>query len=145
MPRWPTWPLPTHRPRLRPAEAAVLLALAVGVAAADWDLELLPGPLPAALLGTFGVMVAASATDLFAIWAGAALALAAAAALLGSVRALAVTGALLMLVALCLAYVHANAGGSAVDAVRAALAAAPATLPLALPLLIGVGCLAGLL
>ena len=127
------------------AKAAVLLALAVGVAAADWDLELLPGPLPAALLGTFGVMVAASATDLFAIWAGAALALAAAAALLGSVRALAVTGALLMLVALCLAYVHANAGGSAVDAVRAALAAAPATLPLALPMLIGLGCLAGLL
>ncbi|HEX6347925.1 MAG TPA: hypothetical protein VF160_00855, partial [Candidatus Dormibacteraeota bacterium] len=61
------------------AKASVLLALAVGVAVADWDLERLPGPLPAALLGAFGVMVAASASDLFAIWIGAALAVAGAA------------------------------------------------------------------
>ncbi|HEX6350594.1 MAG TPA: hypothetical protein VF160_14535, partial [Candidatus Dormibacteraeota bacterium] len=127
------------------AKASVLLALAVGVAVADWDLERVPGPLPAALLGAFGVMVAASASDLFAIWVGAALAVAGAAALLGSVRALTLTGTLLMLVALCLAYVHATGGGSALDAVRSALTAAPATLPLALPLLVGIGGLAALL
>src|SRR5207248_878779 len=92
------------------AKAAVLLALAAGVAAADWELERLPGPLPAALIGGFGVMVAASATDLFAVWTGAAVALLAAAsalawrpgvapgtALAGPVRALAVAGAALVL------------------------------------------------
>ncbi|HEY8641503.1 MAG TPA: hypothetical protein VIO84_01930, partial [Candidatus Dormibacteraeota bacterium] len=93
------------------AKAAILLALAAGVAAADWDLERLPGPLPAALIGGFGVMVAASATDLFAVWTGAAVAVVAAASALawrpgaapgvavaGPVRALTLAGALLMLV-----------------------------------------------
>jgi len=127
------------------AKAAVLLALAAGVAAADWDLERLPGWLPAALLGGFGAMVAASSTDLFAVWAGAALAIAAAASTLGAVRPVAVAGALLMLVALCLAYLHATAGGSSLDLARSALGDAPATLPLALPLLIGLGGLAALL
>jgi NADH-quinone oxidoreductase subunit N len=145
------------------AKAAVLLALAAGVAAADWDLERLPGPLPAALLGGFGVMVAASGTGLFTIWTGAALALAAAAsgfawrpggvaAAAGpeppgaaAVRALTAAGTLLMLVALAFGYVHAVAGGSSLDLVRGALAGAPSTLPLALPLLVGLGGLVALL
>ena len=140
------------------AKAAVLLALAAGVAAADWELERLPGPLPAALIGGFGVMVAASATDLFAVWTGAAVALLAAAsalawrpgvapgtALAGPVRALAVAGALLMLVALAFGYLHATSGASSLDLVRVAMAGTPTTLPLALPVLVALGGLAALL
>ena len=140
------------------AKAAILLALAAGVAAADWDLERLPGPLPAALIGGFGVMVAASATDLFAVWTGAAVAVVAAASALawrpgaapgvavaGPVRALTLAGALLMLVALAFGYLHATAGASSLDLVRVAMARAPITLPLALPLLVALGGLAALL
>jgi NADH:ubiquinone oxidoreductase subunit 2 (subunit N) len=145
------------------AKAAVLLALAAGVAAADWDLERLPGPLPAALLGGFGVMVAASASDLVTVWTGTALALAAAASAFAwrpggvaaaagleppgaaAVRAVTAVGTLLMMVALAFGYVHALAGGSSLDLVRAALARAPSTLPLALPLLVGLGGLIALL
>ena len=140
------------------AKAAILLALAAGVAAADWDLERLPGPLPAALIGGFGVMVAASATDLFAVWTGAAVAVVAGAsalawrpglapgsALAGPVRAIASAGVLLMLVALAFGYLHATAGASSLDLVRAALARAPTTLPLALPVLVALGGLAALL
>jgi len=123
------------------AKAAVLLALAAGVAAADWELERLPGPLPAALIGGFGVMVAASATDLFAVWTG----VAPGTALAGPVRALAVAGALLMLVALAFGYLHATSGASSLDLVRVAMAGTPTTLPLALPVLVALGGLAALL
>lgn len=145
------------------AKAAVLIALAAGVAAADWDLERLPGPLPAALLGGFGVMVTASGAGLFTVWTGTALAVAAAASALAwrpggvaaaagleppgaaAVRALTAAGTLLMMVALAFGYVHAVAGGSSFDLVRGALARAPSTLPLALPLLVGLGGLVALL
>ena len=145
------------------AKAAVLLALLVAVASADWDVEALPGALPLAFLSALGAMTAASAASLPALWAGVALAVLAAAAGLsrrvrgevsrelemqvreGAARAVVTAGALLLLSGVAIAYLMASAAPG-LPGVQSALAAAPGvSLPLALISILGLGSLAALM
>jgi NADH:ubiquinone oxidoreductase subunit 2 (subunit N) len=69
------------------AKAAVLLAVAVAIAVADWSAEdSVTLGLSMTLLAAFGVMVVASAGDFVGLWAGLELAAAAAVVLVGQDR-----------------------------------------------------------
>jgi NADH-quinone oxidoreductase subunit N len=144
------------------AKAMVLVALGVAVAATDWDLERLPGALPFGFLGALGVMTAASATSLPALWGGLALSVAAGTAAAarpgrgelsglaaalgeGAARAAVTAAALVFVAGLAFAYLAATAGTSSLDGVRAALAGEAATLPVAVPVLVAMAALAALL
>ncbi len=146
------------------AKAAALLGLAVSILAADWDAEPVPGALPMAFLAALGVMVAASATTLAALWTGLALAcLAVVAGLSRRVRGEALIGedealragvarasvlvvALLMVLALALAFLSATAGTSVLAGLQTGLAGRGALVaPAVLPALLGLGSVVALL
>jgi NADH-quinone oxidoreductase subunit N len=134
------------------AKAAVLLAVAVALAATDWDEEMPALGVSMALQAALGAMVAASATGLLGLWAG--LELAGLASVLAvaagsaarrepALRLLlfnAVAGAL---VALSFAYLYSVTGVAQLADLRPALRAQPGvTLPLAIGILVGLGGLA---
>lgn len=131
------------------AKAAALVIAAAVVATTDWVAEdSIQVGLAMPLLAVFGVMVAASATDVVALWA--ALELAAAAAVVAvSVRRpdlglrLLIVGAIATSLLLAgLAFVYATTGNADLTAMRDVLAGRPPTLALAIPVLLLVGGLA---
>lgn len=145
------------------AKAAILLGLLVAVAAADWELEALPGALPFAFLAALGGLLVASAASLTGLWAGVALAVVAgvaglsrrvrgeapavaeAAAREGAARAAVNAGALLLLLALALAFLMATGGAASLAELNARLAGATAvTLPTAIVCSLALGILAAL-
>ncbi len=131
------------------AKAAVLLAAAVAVATTDWTAEDSPAVAVAMpLLGAFGVMVAASASDLVGLWAG--LELAGAAGIvaislrrpdlgLGLIVAGGVASGLFLI---GLAYVYATVGSADLSSMRPFLLYTPPTVPFVLPVVILLGGLA---
>ena len=131
------------------AKAAVLLAVAVAVAVADWSAED-SGTigLSMTLLAAFGVMVAASAGDFVGLWAGLELAAAAGVVLVGlrrpdmGLRLLIAGGVATALFVMGFAFVYATAGTADLLTARKAIANAASTLPLAIPVLLLLGGLA---
>ncbi|MDQ6878478.1 MAG: hypothetical protein M3082_12470 [Candidatus Dormibacteraeota bacterium] len=131
------------------AKAAVLLVAATAIAVADWTAEdSLSVALAMPLLAAFGVMVAASAGDFVALWAGLELAAAAGVVLVGLHRPdlglrLLISGAVataLLLVGF--AFVYATAGTADLLTAPRILQSAAPTLPLAIPVLLLLGGLA---
>jgi NADH-quinone oxidoreductase subunit N len=131
------------------AKAAVLLATALAIATADWTTEdSMPIGISMPLLAAFGVMVAASAGDLVALWAGLELAAAAGVVMVSlrrpdlALRLLTAGGIASALVLIGLAYLYATTGNSDIAAVRAVLLDTAPTLPLAIPVLLLISGLA---
>jgi NADH-quinone oxidoreductase subunit N len=131
------------------AKAAVLLAVAVSIAVADWSAEeSLSIGLAMALLAAFGVMVAASATDLVGLWAGLELSAAAGVVMVSlrrpevAIRVLVAGGIATTVLLAGFAFVYATTGTADLAGERAALQAAVPTLPLAIPVLLLLGGLA---
>jgi NADH-quinone oxidoreductase subunit N len=131
------------------AKAAALLTAAIAIAVTDWSAEdSLPVGLAMPLLAAFGVMVAASAGDFVALWAGLELAAAAAVVLVGlrrpdlGLRLLIVGGVATALLLIGMAYLYATTGTADLLAARSTLQGAGATLPLAIPILLLLGGLA---
>ena len=125
------------------AKAAVLLTAAVALAATDWTAEdSLHLSLAMPLLGTFGVMVAASAADMLGLWAGLELAAAAGVVLVSlrrpdlGLRLLVVGGIASALVLVGLAFLYAVTGNPDLTAIRAALSNHTPTIVLAIPILL---------
>jgi len=122
------------------AKAALLLTTLLIVLAADWR-ELGAGVLGLTLLAALGGMIAASATDLIAVWAGLELAVLASAGALGlrdpaaARRLLPVLAALGALAALGMALVAAGAGSFLLGTLRTALVT-PVALPAAIAVLL---------
>jgi NADH-quinone oxidoreductase subunit N len=122
------------------AKAAVLLAAAIAFAVVDWTAEdSLTISLAMPLIATFGVMVAASAGDLVALWAGLELAAAAGVVMVGlrrpdlALRLLVTGGVASAMLLTGLAFLYASAGTSSLDTMRAALFSGAPTLALAIP------------
>lgn len=136
------------------AKAAALVIAAVVVAATDWTAEESPhAGLAMPLLAAFGVMVAASATDIVTLWA--ALELAAAAAVVAvslrrpdlALRLLVVGAIATSLVLAGFAFLYATTGNANLGPVHDVLASRTPTLALAIPVLLllgGVALRAGL-
>jgi NADH-quinone oxidoreductase subunit N len=131
------------------AKAAVLLAVAAAIAAADWGAEDSPTiGLSMTLLAAFGVMVVASAGDFVGLWAGLELAAAAGVVLVGlrrpdmGLRLLIVGGVATALFVTGFAFVYATAGTADLLTARNVIAGAASTLPLAIPVLLLLGGLA---
>jgi NADH-quinone oxidoreductase subunit N len=131
------------------AKAAALLAAGTAIAVADWTAEdSLSVGLAMPLLAAFGVMVAASAGDFVALWAGLELAAAAGVVLVGlrrpdlGLRLLVVGGIATALLVVGFAFVYATAGTADLVTARRLLQSAAATLPLAIPVLLLLGGLA---
>jgi NADH-quinone oxidoreductase subunit N len=131
------------------AKAAVLLAVAAAIAAADWSAEDSPTiGLSMTLLAAFGVMVVASAGDFVGLWAGLELAAAAGVVLVGlrrpdmGLRLLIVGGVATALFVTGFAFVYATAGTADLLTARKVIAGAASTLPLAIPVLLLLGGLA---
>jgi NADH-quinone oxidoreductase subunit N len=131
------------------AKAAVLLATAVAFAVVDWTAEdSLSISLAMPLLAAFGVMVAASAGDLVALWAGLELAAAAGVVMVALRRPdlalrMLVTGAVasaLLLVGL--AFLYASVGTPDLSTMREVLVTASPTLALAIPVFLLISGLA---
>ena len=125
------------------AKAAVLLALAIGIASADWTAEdSISIGLAMPLMATFGVMVVASAGDLIALWAGLELAAVAGVVMVSlrrpdlALRLLLVGGLASVLTLLGFAFLYATTGDPGLDAIRHALSGSQATLAIAIPLLL---------
>ncbi|HYM67847.1 MAG TPA: proton-conducting transporter membrane subunit, partial [Patescibacteria group bacterium] len=125
------------------AKLAVLLAVTIGLATADWTAEESPAiGVAMPLLATLGVMVVASAGDLFALWAGLELAAAAGVVMVSlrrpelALRLLVTGGLASTLTLLGFAFLYASTGGAGLQAMRGALAGAQVTLPLAIPILL---------
>jgi NADH-quinone oxidoreductase subunit N len=130
-------------------KAAVLLTAATAIAVADWSAEdSLPIGLAMALLAAFGVMVAASAGDFVALWAGLELAAAAGVVLVGlrrpdlGLRLLITGGVATALLVVGFAFVYATAGTADLLNARQVMQSAAPTLPLAIPVLLLLGGLA---
>jgi NADH-quinone oxidoreductase subunit N len=132
------------------AKAAVLLAVAVAVAVADWSAEdsLVTG-LAMTLLAAFGVMVVASAGNFVPVWAGLELAGAAGVVLIGmrrpdiGLRLLIAGGVATALFVTGFAFVYATSGSPDLLTARTIIAyTANPTLPLAIPVLLLFGGLA---
>ena len=131
------------------AKAAVLLAVGAAIAAADWSAEdSVSVGLAMTLLAAFGAMVAASAGDFVALWAGLELAAAACVVVVGlrrpdlGLRLIVVGGVATALFVVGFAFVYATTGSAdLLDARRIMQTAAP-TLPLAIPVLLLLGGLA---
>jgi NADH-quinone oxidoreductase subunit N len=125
------------------AKAAALLTAAVAVAATDWAAEDSP-PIAVAmpLLAAFGVMVAASASDLLGLWAGLELAAAAGIVMVSlrrpdlAVRLLLTGGVASGLTLFGLAFVYATTGNADLAAIRDVLSNRTPTLALALPVVL---------
>ena len=131
------------------AKAAVLLTAAIAPAVVDWTAEdSTPIGLAMPLLAAFGVMVAASAGDLVALWAGLELAAAAGVVMVGLRRPdlalrLLVTGAVASaLLLIGLAFVYASAGTSDLTNLRDVLFSNVPTIALAIPVFLLVSGLA---
>jgi NADH-quinone oxidoreductase subunit N len=122
------------------AKAAVLLAAAIAFAVVDWTAEdSLTISLAMPLIATFGVMVAASAGDLVALWAGLELAAAAGVVMVGlrrpdlALRLLVTGGVASAMLLTGLAFLYASAGTSSLGTMRAVLFNGAPTLALAIP------------
>ena len=131
------------------AKAAALLTAGIAIAVTDWSAEdSLPVGLAMPLLATFGVMVAASAGDFVALWAGLELGGLAAVVLVGfrrpdlGLRLLIVGGIASALLLIGIAYLYATAGTADLLAARRTLQGAGATLALAIPILLLLGGIA---
>jgi NADH-quinone oxidoreductase subunit N len=131
------------------AKAAVLLAVAVAIAVADWSAEdSTTIGLSMTLLAAFGVMVVASAGDFVGLWAGLELAAAAGVVLVGlrrpdmGLRLLIAGGVATALFVTGFAFVYATSGTADLLTARKVLASAASTLPLAIPVLLLLGGLA---
>jgi len=131
------------------AKAAVLLAAGTAIAVADWSAEdSLSIGLAMPLVAAFGVMVAASAGDFVALWAGLELAGAAGVVLVGlrrpdlGLRLLITGGVATSLLVVGFAFVYATAGTADLSTARQMLQSAAPTLPLAIPILLLLGGLA---
>ena len=130
-------------------KAAVLLTAAIVFAVADWAAEdSLSISLAMPLLAAFGVMVAASAGDLVALWAGLEL-VAAAGVVMVSLRRtdlalrMLITGAVASaLLLLGLAFLYASAGTADLKTMRDVLATGNPTLALAIPVFLLISGLA---
>jgi NADH-quinone oxidoreductase subunit N len=125
-------------------KAAVLLAAAVAIAAADWGAEDSPQSISLAmpLLAAFGVMVAASASDFVVLWAGLELAAVAGVVMVSlrrpdlALRLLVAGGLATGLLLIGLAFVYATVGSADLATVRASLAGTSPALPLAIPVVL---------
>ena len=122
------------------AKAAVLLAATIAFAVADWTAEdSLSVGLAMPLLAVFGVMVAASAGDLVALWAGLELAATAGVVLVAlrrpdlGLRLLLTGGVASGLLLTGLAFVYASAGTIDLASMRNVLFGGTTTLALAIP------------
>jgi NADH-quinone oxidoreductase subunit N len=131
------------------AKAAALLAAGTAIAVADWSAEdSLTIGLAMPLLAVFGVMVAASAGDFLALWAGLELAAAAGVVLVAlrrpdlGLRLLVAGGVASALLLVGLAFVYATAGTADMQGLRQSVSTAAPTLPLAIPVLLVLGGLA---
>ena len=131
------------------AKAAVLLAVAIVLAVVDWTAEdSLSIGLAMPLLAAFGVMVAASAGDLVALWAGLELAAAAGIVMVSlrrpdlALRLLVSGGVASSLLLIGLAFLYATAGTPDLTAMREVLFSGAPTIALAIPLFLAVSGLA---
>jgi NADH-quinone oxidoreductase subunit N len=131
------------------AKAAVLLTAAIAPAVVDWTAEdSVSIGLAMPLLAAFGVMVAASAGDLVALWAGLELAAAAGVVMVAlrrpdlALRLLVTGGVASALLLIGLAFVYASAGTSDLSAVRDVLFSGVPTIALAIPVFLLVSGLA---
>jgi len=122
------------------AKAAVLVTAAIVLAVADWTAEdSLAIGLAMPLLAAFGVMVAASAGDLVALWAGVELAAAAGVVMVAlrrpdlALRLLVTGGVASAFLLIGLAFVYASTGTSDLRAVREVLLSGSASVALAIP------------
>jgi NADH-quinone oxidoreductase subunit N len=125
------------------AKAAVLVAAGTAIAVTDWSAEdSLTISLAMPLVAAFGVMVAASAGDLVALWAGLELAAAAGVVLVSvrrpdlGLRLLLAGGLASALLLTGLAFVYATAGTADLQGLRHAALTVSPTLPLAIPVLL---------
>jgi NADH-quinone oxidoreductase subunit N len=131
------------------AKAAVLLAATIAFAVVDWTAEdSLSIGLAMPLLAAFGVMVAASAGDLVALWAGLELAAAAGVVMVSLRRPdlairLLLTGAVASALLLTgLAFLYASVGTSDLTAMRDVLFSGAPTLALTIPVFLVISGLA---
>jgi NADH-quinone oxidoreductase subunit N len=131
------------------AKAAVLLAAAIVLAVADWTAEdSLSIGLAMPLLAAFGVMVAASAGDLVALWAGLELTAASGVVIVSlrrpdlALRLLISGGVASSLLLIGLAFLYATAGTSDLTAMRDVLFGGAPTIALAIPLFLAISGLA---
>jgi NADH-quinone oxidoreductase subunit N len=122
------------------AKAAVLLTATIALAVVDWTAEdSVPIGVAMPLLATFGVMVAASAGDLVALWAGLELAAAAGVVMVAlrrpdlALRLLVSGGVASALLLVGLAFVYASAGTSDLTSMREVLFSGSPTVALAIP------------
>jgi NADH-quinone oxidoreductase subunit N len=131
------------------ANAAALLAATIAFAVVDWTAEdSLTIGLAMPLLATFGVMVAASAGDLVALWAGLELAAAAGVVMVAlrrpdlALRLLVTGGVASGMLLTGLAFLYASAGTSSLATMRAVLFSGAPTLAIAIPVLLVISGLA---
>ncbi|MHB8587736.1 MAG: proton-conducting transporter transmembrane domain-containing protein [Candidatus Dormibacteraceae bacterium] len=131
------------------AKAAVLLAATIAFAVVDWTAEdSLTIGLAMPLVATFGVMVAASAGDLVALWAGLELAAAAGVVMVAlrrrdlALRLLVTGGVASGMLLTGLAFLYASAGTSSLGTMRAVLFSGAPTLALAIPVFLVISGLA---
>src|SRR5258708_24928133 len=122
------------------ARAAVLLTAAIAFAVVDWTAEdSLTIGLAMPLLATFGVMVAASAGDVVALWAGLEVAGVAAVVMVAvrrpdlALRLLVTGGVASALLLIGLAFLYASVGTSSLATMRAVLFNGTPTIALAIP------------
>src|SRR5258708_6132897 len=131
------------------AKAAVLLAAAIAVGGVGWAAEgFLRISVAVALIATFGVMVAAAAGDLVALWAGLELAAAAGVVMVAlrrpdlALRLLVTGGVASAMLLTGLAFLYASAGTSSLATMRAVLFSGAPTLALAIPVFLVISGLA---
>ena len=125
------------------AKAAVLLAAALALATADWTAEdSMSIGVAMPLLAAFGVMVAASAGDLVALWAGLELAAVAGVVMVSlrrpdlALRSLIAGGLASALVLMGIAYLYATTGNEDLAAMRAVLLGSAPSVALAVPVVL---------
>ena len=125
------------------AKAAVLVTAGLAIAVTDWSAEdSLTISLAMPLLAAFGVMVAASAGDLVALWAGLELAAAAGVVLLSvrrpdlGLRLLIAGGIASALLLTGMAFIYATAGTADLQGLRHAVQSVSPTLALAIPVVL---------
>jgi len=131
------------------AKAAVLVTAAIALAVVDWTAEdSMSIGLAMPLFAAFGVMVAASAGDLVALWAGLELAAAAGVVMVSlrrpdlGLRLLVTGGVASALLLIGLAFLYASAGTSDLTAMRDVLFSRVPTIALAIPVFLLVSGLA---
>ena len=131
------------------AKAAVLLTAAIAFAVVDWTAEdSLTIGLAMPLVAAFGAMVASSAGDLVALWAGLELAATAAVVMVAlrrpdlALRLLVTGGVASAMLLVGFAFLYASAGTSSLATLRAVLFSGSATLALAIPVFLVISGLA---